>query len=183
MSDALLVEHCSPTLAGIKTANLFSCPCRGDSEVYAFVRAVNRLLNGKGLRILPIRKSGDHVLFYVYRPALLRRDLARPEAAALLRERGYSPEHPDRCLARLAKRLKEDGSFPHEIGLFLGYPPEDVRGFIERGPKRCKLTGYWKVYGDAEAARKQFERFSKCTRIYRSLLERGRPVEKLTVRG
>ena len=182
MSEALLIEHCSPTLAGIKTANLFSCPFRGDSEIFAFVRTVNRLLNGKGLRILPLRKTAGHVLFYVFRPALLKRDLGQEDAAALLRERGYSPENPDRCIARLAKRLKESEAFPHEIGLFLGYPPEDVRGFIENGPRSCKLSGCWKVYGDAEAARKQFERFSKCRRIYRSLLGKGRTVENLTVR-
>ena len=29
------------------------------------------------------------------------------------------------------------GEFPHEVGLFLGYPPEDVRGFIENHAKFC----------------------------------------------
>ena len=27
MSEDLLIRHCSPTLAGIKTGNLFSCAC------------------------------------------------------------------------------------------------------------------------------------------------------------
>ena len=27
MSNEILVENCAPTLAGLKTGNLFSCPC------------------------------------------------------------------------------------------------------------------------------------------------------------
>ena len=27
MSEDYLIRNCAPTLAGIKTANLFSCPC------------------------------------------------------------------------------------------------------------------------------------------------------------
>ena len=38
------------------------------------------------------------------------------------------------------------GDFPHEIGLLLGYPPEDVSGFIENGGKNFLCSGYWKVY-------------------------------------
>ena len=38
--------------------------------------------------------------------------------------------------SRLIKRLNEDAEFPHEIGLFPGYPPEDVRGFIENRAER-----------------------------------------------
>ena len=51
---------------------------------------------------------------------------------------------PEQCLARLIERLKDADEFPHEIGLFLGYPPEDVEGFIQE-PNGQKYTGIWKV--------------------------------------
>ena len=34
MSEELLVRQCAPTLAGIKTGNLFSCDCRDRAALY-----------------------------------------------------------------------------------------------------------------------------------------------------
>ena len=47
----------------------------------------------------------------------------------------------------------ESGEFPHEVGLFLSYPPEDVKGFIDHRANDFKCAGLWKVYGDEEKAR------------------------------
>ncbi|MBQ7128480.1 MAG: DUF3793 family protein, partial [Clostridia bacterium] len=71
--------------------------------------------------------------------------------------------------------------FPHEVGLFLGYPPEDVKGFIENNAKCSKCVGCWKVYGDEEKAKKCFENYKKCTRIYKELYLKGKTIERLTV--
>ena len=65
---------------------------------------------------------------------------------------------------KLIERLRGN-EFPHEIGLFLSYPPEDVKGFMA-DPCACKCSGCWKVYGGREAAEKQFARYRKCTGVY-----------------
>lgn len=52
--------------------------------------------------------------------------------------------------------------FPHEIGLFLGYQPEDVEGFRRHRGRSCKLCGYWKVYSDMERAQRLFRRYDRC---------------------
>ena len=90
-----------------------------------------------------------------------------------------------RCwLRHLARRRRLEGSeeFPHEIGLFLGYPPEDVRGFLD-GRTDCTCVGCWKVYGDARAAEKLFDRYRKCTQVYCRQLAGGKPIERLAVAG
>ena len=79
------------------------------------------------------------------------------------------------------KRICECDEFPHEIGLFLGYPPEDVRGFIEEGAAKCKCTGCWKVYGDVERAQKLFAAYKKCTAVYQKQHAQGKSIEQLTV--
>ena len=56
----------------------------------------------------------------------------------------------------------EGEEFPHEIGLFLGYPPEDVEGFCRYQGQNYKLCGRWKVYGDREAACRRFQRYDHC---------------------
>ena len=77
--------------------------------------------------------------------------------------------------------MKEQSAFPHEIGLFLGYPPEDVQGFLDHRP--CKCSGCWKVYGDENKAKKTFDLYKKCERVYCQQLARGIDIERLTVAG
>jgi hypothetical protein len=78
--------------------------------------------------------------------------------------------------------MTSDESFPHEVGLFLGYPPEDVKGFMEDARRGVKCAGCWKVYGNGEEAVKTFSRYKKCTDIYRKELSKGRSLLQLTVK-
>lgn len=118
---------------------------------------------------------------YLYRPDRLRQDLASSEVRALLTEMGYNDLRIGGCLPVLMRRLRWQEHFPHEIGLFLSYPPEDVRGFICHEGKNSKYTGCWKVYGDVEQSRRRFERYHRCTERYCRALAMGVPLERLTV--
>ena len=183
MSEDLLIRHCSPTLAGIKTGNLFSCACLDREELTKELRRLNRKLVPKGIRILPLRVRKGRALIYAYRPNALERDLADHRARALLMEYGYVPENPNGCVVRLIRRLRSEGEFPHEIGLFLSYPPEDVLGFICNRASNSKCVGCWKVYGDEQAARNIFEKYEKCSKIYSRQWQQGKSIEQLTVAG
>lgn len=183
MTEDYLVRHCAPTLAGLKTGSLFACPYATQDALLASIRQINRRLNRKGLRVLPLRFSEKRALIYMYRPRQLSADLADASAAALLRQQGYETNSCERCLVRLAQKLRTQTDFPHEIGLFLGYPPEDVRGFMENKAARCKCVGCWKVYGDEDAAKKKFAQYKKCTQVYCDLWAKGKEIERLAVAG
>ena len=96
---------------------------------------------------------------------------------------GYTPEDSNRCVIHLIQRLRSDGEFPHEIGLFLSYPPEDVLGFILNKACNHKCVGCWKVYSDEQAAKCIFRRYKKCSKIYSQQWEQGKSIEQLTVAG
>ena len=166
MSDELLIKCGSPTLAGLKTGNMFSYPYVSREEVKSDLRRLNKILVPKGLRVLPLRYSDKTVLLYLYRIDALRKDLSRREAAEILREVGYDCSNSDRCVCDLITKLQRSGSFPHEVGLFLSYPPEDVRGFIDNHARNCKYLGFWKVYGDVEKAKRTFANYERCTEAY-----------------
>lgn len=181
MSEEMLVRECAPTLAGVKTGNLFSCPYDSKALIAEDVRRINRQLVPKGLRLLPLRYSDKRVLLYLYRPAELWRDLNNDEAAEILSAAGYPGTDCDRCVVKLIQRLRANGDFPHEIGLFLSYPPEDVKGFIDNKAANFKCSGLWKVYGDENRARAMFAKFKKCTDIYCRLWEAGVGIDRLAV--
>lgn len=181
MSEEIIVKYCSPTLAGIKTGSLFSAAFASRKEQVETLRGWNALLRRKGLRVIPFWCKNGRTAVYIYRVSRLNDDLKNTDIRRILTARGYDCDRPERCVARLARRLKSGGEFPHEIGLFLGYPPEDVSGFINKD--KCKLSGVWKVYGDKRRAEKIFARYKKCTKIYSELFHKGKSVERLTIPG
>ncbi len=53
MSEEAMVRNCAPTLAGIKTGNLFSYRYDSTEQMRESLRFWNRRLHDKGVRILP----------------------------------------------------------------------------------------------------------------------------------
>lgn len=179
MSEELIVRHCAPTLANLKTGSLFVCPITDRPSFFSSLRSLNELLVPKGLRALPLRIREHSALVYLYRPSRLKKDLEDPAAIKILQDHGYSCY--GKCLPKLIERIRASEEFPHEIGLFLGYPPEDVQGFLDHRP--CKCSGCWKVYGDENKAKKTFDLYKKCERVYCQQLARGIDIKRLTVAG
>lgn len=179
MSEELIVRHCAPTLANLKTGSLFVCPITDRPSFFSSLRSLNELLVPKGLRALPLRIREYSALVYLYRPSRLKKDLEDPAAIKILQDHGYSCY--GKCLPKLIERVRASEEFPHEIGLFLGYPPEDVQGFLDHRP--CKCSGCWKVYGDENKAKKTFALYKKCERVYCQQLALGIDIKRLTVAG
>ena len=167
MSEELVIRQAAPTLAGIKTGSFFPCPCEDKAALLAEIRAFNRRYQARGLCLLPLRFTKGKALLYLYRPAALQRDLDSDAAAKLLAGAGYPCGSCGGCVAALVRRMRSSAEFPHEVGLFLSYPPEDVKGFVENRAANAKCTGVWKVYGDERQARQTFAKYKK---MYAGLL-------------
>lgn len=182
MLESLLIRHGAPTLAGLKTGTLFAFSFSDRQEMLTCFLYWNRRLLPKGLHLLPLGEYRGRTLIYLYRRSALSHDLQRSQADAILTAKGYPCPSPERCILHLRRRLATTDEFPHEIGLFLGYPLEDVRGFL-RDPAACKYSGCWKVYGDTGAARLLFAQFRACSLAYGQSLSRGIGPEQLAVSG
>ena len=181
MPEELVVRQCAPTLAGIKTGSLFRAAYEDKKQLLGQIREINQRLREKGLCLLPLRFRNGNALLYLYRPERLKTDLNNELARRTLGNAGYTDQNPGRCVGTLIRRLQDEAEFPHEIGLFLSYPPEDVRGFIEHRDDGCKCTGLWKVYGDEANAKRLFAQYRKCTQIYCALWQAGSDMERLAV--
>lgn len=181
MSEEDIIRFCAPTLAGLKTGSVFACRFAGIEELRTEIRSLNRRFAGKGMRILPLSFKNNRALLYFFRPGLLKQSLDDVNVCRILSQRGYNCGSPDRCIARLMEQLRTSKEFPHEIGLFLGYPPEDVQGFIEHRMTGCKCTGCWKVYGNLDKAEQIFASYKQCTDCYLRNWRLGKTLEFLTV--
>lgn len=183
MSEDLLIRHCSPTLAAIKPGNMFCCSYPSNKALQDYIRRLNKILVPKGIRVLIFRCNEGRALIYVFRPKAIEKILENPAAVSILKSLGYREFRVEPCVCQLMGRFQEFGEFPHEVGLFLGYPPEDVKGFMENGACNQKCVGCWKVYGDESSARKTFAMYKKCTDAYCTQWAKGTSMERLTVAG
>lgn len=168
-----LAPHCAPTLLGAKAASLLSLPRQEFPELALLLRGYNRTLYSSGVRFLILWEYSERYLVLVYRPTMLRNSLLRDDVHTLL----HSLSYPDtdclgKLLTHLKRRFSETDDFPHEIGLFLDYPPADVKAFMD-GSAECKLCGYWKVYCNVEAAREKFACYDACRTCVCNLLRAG----------
>ncbi len=181
MLEKLMVQHGAPTLAGLKTGSLFTVRADTAGALGPEMERINQTLARKGVRLTVMRQGKQGVLLYLYREALLTQCLACPKAQSLLRECGYRNFSVQNALDTLRERLQRQEGFPHEIGLFLGYPLPDVAGFMRNQGRNCLLCGCWKVYGEEEKAMHAFAQYHKCTGIYTKRFQTGSSLEKLTV--
>lgn len=128
----------------------------------------------RGMRLAWLTSRGPGCMLLAWRPALVRNLLSSEENRAFLVEAGL-PVDSDEALAcafvgRLRAYYAGRADFPHEVGLMLGYPVEDVRGFMADGGRGAKVVGCWRCYGDVLAARRRFEELGRaelaCKRLY-----------------
>lgn len=168
--------HCGITFAGLKPASLFWLKDGQDKDMVYYRRCFAK----KDFRFIAVKRSAGRKLFYVFHRGRLEEILFDKANREFLRGRGYNYDTVGGALKEIKRRLERGDEFPHEVGLFLGYPLEDVRGFIEdaRGGV-CLNCGYWKVYGAFEEREKLFKRYERCSRCICEKLSCGRAIEDI----
>lgn len=177
--ERYLIEHGAPTLAGLKVANLICLPESLATEEE--LRRCSELMSGKGLSITVLRSRRGRKLLYLFRPKQLKALLEDSGHAEFLNRNGYSELSVPAAIKRLRTHFENSEGFPHEVGLFLGYPIEDVVGFIEHCGENCKYCDLWKVYGDVDEAKRLFRRYRRCRTVYERCYQNGLSLPRLAV--
>lgn len=158
----LIAYHAAPTLLGIKPATLFRPSANGRDLDKALDECASCLARDLGVEVAGFHNREGALLLLVYRPELLKSTLAAREVTELLAETGYEVEGADwRTLLETLGRKCSGSAFPHEIGVFLGYPARDVRMFMRGcGGDGCHAASTaWRAYGDVGDAMERTEKY------------------------
>lgn len=170
-----LCHRCAPVLLGVKPAALFQASIQ-------VVRLLVRMSKLCPIELCPLDVSPQNQIF-VYIPELLERALARPGALYLLRSIGYGGDRGSAYVRELIRRIQGSRSgrnlFPHEIGIFLGYPLEDVLGFWMNGGYSPLSEGPWKCYSDTERATQLQKIHKDAENVMREALLAGVTLEEI----
>ena len=177
-----LIEYCAPTLMGSKPASLFRHHAQSPEMLQRMAAGWSETLApySLALRILKTCPETGDCLVYLYRVRWLRRILSDAAVKIFLEHMGYQVvQNPPGLLEQLSQRLCMNQNFPHEIGVFLGYPLEDVEGFIQNGGRNYTCCGCWKSYGDPEKAKALFASYRRCTALCKEWYQNGYTITQL----
>ena len=193
-----LVRNCSSVFAVVKPAAVFShklcgacgsCSCVSHhmtSVEREVVRAFAHGLGDQGIRLDVVGVNKGRLQLLVWNEGLVSQVLEDADVREFMVAQGFDASDASALMAQIRRRLCNfhlgiSADYPHEIGVILGYPLEDVLGFIhhdrevERGP--------WRVYGNVENARRCFERMQQSQEAYQRLYEQGMTLGALVRRG
>ena len=191
-----LVVGAAGVISGIKPASLVNYvphvlesygihPRAARAAEREAIRCCARNLDHFGLRLIVLDRRGGRVVLFIYRPCALNQVLAHSDVRSLLTVTGYDIRSLDTVVSTLRQRMASYygadshrvASFPHEVGLLLGYPAEDVRGFMAGKKESCR--GPWKAYGDVKAAQTRFRYITNCERHCRERFAAGESFAEL----
>ena len=168
--ETQIALQCAPLISGLKVSNLLII----SAEDEALVRVI---LRRSGISFFRLLRTGEKVTFLLFRKNPLEAYLKQQEVEAMLAEAGYAELSLGNILSTFQKRyahyMSAGGRFPHGMGLLLGYPAEDVKGFVENEGKNFLYSGYWKVYADVEEKRRLFQKFENAKETVIQLLSYG----------
>ncbi|MDD6133426.1 MAG: DUF3793 family protein [Selenomonadaceae bacterium] len=178
--EQVMGMHAAPMLWGVKAANMVSFRKSSFGDFDALLESYEPCFRCKGISVFRVSEGEEYVLLLFYRQEAMWRTLHQPKAMELLERFGYRREDTlDELLERLKIRMQVRKTFPHEVGLFLGYPPDDVVGFIENKGQNYAFSGYWKVYANEQRTKALFDLYTDCSQNFCLELEKGRRFEEL----
>lgn len=176
---AHLILECAEVLAGVKPANLISLvnrtrPCgRNLYQLWQRHREdLTARLTDLTFRVLQTRQRA--LLLLCYKHDHLERHLAHAGIRILLHKAGYEADAScEALLTELSRRIGGNDCFPHEIGLFIGYPAKDVAAFMGLVKLPFACQGPWKIYGNPVQSLGLAEQYRYCRKRMSAILASG----------
>ena len=171
-------NHCGPVLKGIKISNIMT------AEKGAW-RRLQRALRGSSILCVLLAVHREREILLLYRYGGLKNHLEKVQVREFLISCGYDDMAVASVLIRLRSRyaryVLSGQGFPHELGVILEYPVEDVRGFIENRGKNFLMEKYWKVYHDREQALVTFALYDQARETAMGEVIAGYPLHEVAV--
>lgn len=171
-----LALQCAPLITGLKISNLLLVQNR---QVYKLWKLLGQ--ERFSCYLLYTDKEKSVVLLYQRRE--LCRHLLRNDIWEFMKRCGYREKNLESILWTFACRYRRyrigKQRFPHELGILLGIPLEDVEGFIRNEGKNCLYSGYWKVYHDVTAKKNLFRMYELSRELLIELVSNGVGMEEI----
>ncbi|MBU3113923.1 DUF3793 family protein [Clostridium lacusfryxellense] len=176
---SVIIRNAGPTIEKHKTSSLinFSSSNRNLNNLWSMYK--DQVKDKLDINYIELKKDKTNTFVLFYNEQKIEQRIRNNNNMEFLKRFGYNELMDiNQCLLLLGKRFQN--ICPHEIGIFLGYPLEDVVSFVDCPGAKCKMVGYWKVYHDMEKAQMIFNKYDEIKYSIMQLMIKGmKPSELL----
>ena len=174
-----LASTCAPVIRGLTVSNTLSVK-QGEFKI------IQSMLKGTPLNCF-LLYAGKIEIVLIARMNKLQDHLKQNEVKDYLIQFGYEDVSIDYVIEKLYSRFYafyiDKQVFPHELGLILSYPIDDIKGFIENDGKKELACKYWKVYSNLDDALKKFKAFDEAIETCLYQIVNGYKLKEIIVGG
>lgn len=137
-----------------------------------FLRRIN-------LNYRTLKEDDNAVILLIYKDELLKNHIFKEKNRKFLKNIGYLNIDSVDYYVNFLRIRYQIYKCPHELGVFLGIPVEDVIDFMDCNKKKCLGCGYWKIYNNYDEAIETFRRYDEVKKKTISKLINGIPLEEI----
>ncbi|SCJ97686.1 Protein of uncharacterised function (DUF3793) [uncultured Clostridium sp.] len=157
--EKFLIYNASLVVTKAKPSATITLKKGHDSIYEKWVKYGEDFLKSIDIGYINLRECENALIILIYDEGKLANYIFKKESKSFLKKLGYTNENNLNAYLKVLKRRYEEFNCPHELGVFLGYPLDDVRDFMECSNKKCLACGYWRVYNDYNTAKEVFNTY------------------------
>lgn len=167
-----LIELLGPVILGAKAGEIISFPTFAPDYEQKMYYVKELFKDKKSIKYREIDMCGQCRKIFFYNPQKMDRVLSDSRIRKFLDILDY-PRHEDSeaIFDYFIEKMHTSSEFPHEIGIFLGYPLKDVMGFMGYGSLKLTKTHAWKVYGDSRISDMVYKEIREARDFMRSIIQ------------
>ena len=159
-----LKVQCAPTRVGLKVGTMLNLSTTSRPLYRIWKKYEKELLEELHLKSFLLKEKDLSGLILFYKEKVLENYLLTPKVQHFLLDFDYGQcSKLDDYLHCLKSHFRI--SCPNEVGVFLGYPLEDVRSFHCEGGRACLASGYWKCYHNVDESLHKFKLFDLSRKV------------------
>lgn len=154
--EKFLLFNTSLVISEVKPSATITLKKGIDSNYEKWIKYGEKFFESINIKYIELRECANALIILVYDEKQLSNYIFKEENRTFLKKLGYSYGNDIDAYVEKLKKRYDEFNCPHELGIFLGYPLNDVKDFMECSSKKCLACGYWRVYNDYNAAKEVF---------------------------
>lgn len=174
-----LVRCIAPTIAGIKPATLMNVSVYNGGLPDVWDCYKKNIFTKSTINYYELKRTDKNVIVLFFNYYQLNNLLKKKPIRKFLCSCGYESYSIEFALSMLEYRYT--CQCPPEIGIFLGIPLKDVKGFMGLNSLQNTKRGMWKIYGDPTVSERLMNNYRNAKNIINERLFDGEdPVDIIT---
>lgn len=167
-NNLFLVESLAPIVLGVKPSELLNV-AQVEKDLWEEFKSL--FMKNQELKVKEIRELNGRLQVIFFQSRVLDSVLREESIQDFLGTMSYPKKYSLESYLNLLKKRIISDDFPHEVGVFLGYPLKDVLGFMGILTLPYRETMGWRIYGDEKPSIEVYSKYAQARSIMKKIAE------------